>query len=51
MGFKTLVEKNGFPNAVNNKGAVSPAILATANITQEITQLNPHGKLILKITL
>lgn len=51
MGLKILVVIKGLPNAVNSKGAVSPAILAMDNMTPESTPLKPQGNTIRKITL
>src|ERR1035437_2955477 len=51
IGFKMFVVIYGFPNAVNNNGAVSPATLATESITPDSIPLNPHGTTIFKITL
>jgi hypothetical protein len=41
--------RKGFPNAVNNKGAVSPATLASESITPVIIPFSAAGNITLKI--
>ena len=49
MGRKTLADIYGLPNAVNNNGAVSPAIRATESITPDNIPLKPQGTIIRKL--
>ena len=51
IGLPTLKFIYGFPKAVKSKGAVSPATRATASMAPDNIPLNPHGTMILKITL